>query len=515
MDRILFDHLLEECVEVDEKTQYLEILNYKASLSTGSTRQTHPLSQEDLHSFLWREGAFDPQDSLPREHKGEKPFSGLRLVNANTFKSHHISLKRAEYKNMMEAFRLPLRALEGTCTVGPFFWTGMEGRGANRCFQIMCRKSDVLKKGKTRGWELMLSYNFSTRITSGYLKTTPSAKPEQIMKLLMAESTAPSLAHPFVLPMLILSLNELSSENDDRQRQARELLRQLENAIAGREDADIKADHVKDGRFLILEQINRDLYECVCKVLWKRPRAYLSMLAEVSSGLKRWWSVVEPSVRNNEDIADLQESMVSKVNFHAVKLRGIESYAATSLERLRVQRESLYNIIAQRESKLNLVMAREQKIIANASKRDGTTMKTLSILGAIFLPGTYLASVFSMTFFNFQDSGVPKVSKDVWMYFALTIPITIFVVTAWFVLEARRKKEHKIQEEQVNDEWDRMEHTIMEQMRIKTIKHQQTTLPSVPTWRQGERPVDVERQGNAETSSLQARMEKLVGQIVT
>lgn len=28
-------------------------------------------------------------------------------------------------------------------------------------------------------------------------------------------------------------------------------------------------------------------------------------------------------------------------------------------------------------------------------------MKTLTLLGAIFLPGTYLASVFSMTFFDF------------------------------------------------------------------------------------------------------------------
>lgn len=33
-------------------------------------------------------------------------------------------------------------------------------------------------------------------------------------------------------------------------------------------------------------------------------------------------------------------------------------------------------------------------------------MKTLTLLGAIFLPGTYLASVFSMTFFNFE-SGEP------------------------------------------------------------------------------------------------------------
>ena len=48
-------------------------------------------------------------------------------------------------------------------------------------------------------------------------------------------------------------------------------------------------------------------------------------------------------------------------------------------------------------------MAGEQRRLAHAAKRDSTTMKTLSLLGALFLPGTYLASLFSMTFFNFQE----------------------------------------------------------------------------------------------------------------
>lgn len=34
-------------------------------------------------------------------------------------------------------------------------------------------------------------------------------------------------------------------------------------------------------------------------------------------------------------------------------------------------------------------------------------MKTISLLGSIFLPATLLASIFSMTFFNFQN-GKPK-----------------------------------------------------------------------------------------------------------
>lgn len=59
--------------------------------------------------------------------------------------------------------------------------------------------------------------------------------------------------------------------------------------------------------------------------------------------------------------------------------------------------------MSQREARLNLQIAGEQRRIAHASKRDSTAMKTLSLLGALFLPGTYLASVFGMSFFNFED----------------------------------------------------------------------------------------------------------------
>lgn len=49
-------------------------------------------------------------------------------------------------------------------------------------------------------------------------------------------------------------------------------------------------------------------------------------------------------------------------------------------------------------------MAGQQRRLAHSSKRDSDSMKSLSLLGAIFLPATYLASLFSMTFFNFQNS---------------------------------------------------------------------------------------------------------------
>lgn len=55
----------------------------------------------------------------------------------------------------------------------------------------------------------------------------------------------------------------------------------------------------------------------------------------------------------------------------------------------------MHSILDQRESRLSLEIAVQQQ-------RLGYSMKTLALLGAFFLPGTFLSSVFGMSFFDFS-----------------------------------------------------------------------------------------------------------------
>ncbi len=67
--------------------------------------------------------------------------------------------------------------------------------------------------------------------------------------------------------------------------------------------------------------------------------------------------------------------------------------------------------MAHREAICNLQMVEmltDQRRMAQASKKDNNAMKRLSILGAIFLPSTFLASLFSMVFFSVGDSKLPQ-----------------------------------------------------------------------------------------------------------
>lgn len=69
-------------------------------------------------------------------------------------------------------------------------------------------------------------------------------------------------------------------------------------------------------------------------------------------------------------------------------------------------------------------------------------MKTISILGVVFLPSTFVATFFSMDMFNwdFTDSGKASsstVSPKIWIYFVTALPLTIITLLVWLLWSRR------------------------------------------------------------------------------
>lgn len=137
-------------------------------------------------------------------------------------------------------------------------------------------------------------------------------------------------------------------------------------------------------------------------------------------------------------------------------------------------------------------MAGEQRRLAHAAKRDSTSMKILSLLGAIFLPATYLASVFGMTFFEFlpdgdrragsggsdatDSSSSPRgpVAPELWIYFAITVPMTLIIVLLWWWWDRRRDARHAKEDADVEQGIEKMEGQIMAMMRKRTMNKVRT-----------------------------------------
>lgn len=466
----MFKANVDRCKHVVEATTYLEIFSY-SDPSLNSVEE-HPLTPDEFYNFLNQRGAFEP----PKLPFGVVPKASLRMIlqqnakHPETFTPHVISLRPEAYTAMVTTMNLPYRAIESTSCVGPFFWCAYDQDYENPHLQIVYRKSDVRKKGYTRGWELMLSHDVNRGITTGFAKGTPSSDIVEAIKHLKA--CVLQVGHPMLLPIIIFS-HDVSFKTDIKQRDARDWLRRLEHAVSMRNEIEEKEGYVKEG-VVDLDSINRDLVECHSQVLWKRPKAYLEILLGIEKAMARFDEKL-PESRKDDNMTKLQASMFARLDFYRVKLQGIESYAYTTLQRLDIQRSALYNIIAQKESKLNFQMAGEQRKLAHASKRDSAAMKTISLLGAIFFPGAYLASVFSMTFFNFQNSSGPSVSEQFWIYWAVTIPVTMIIVGVWYVWEKKREARYNKEDTDLEKGSEDMEKVIMATMRKRTLS-------KVSTW---------------------------------
>lgn len=63
---------------------------------------------------------------------------------------------------------------------------------------------------------------------------------------------------------------------------------------------------------------------------------------------------------------------------------------------------------------------------------DSAALKTLAFVTFTFLPPTFICAVFSMSFFNYDQSLGWRVSGKFWVYWAVTVPTTIISGALWF-----------------------------------------------------------------------------------
>ncbi|KAI9649436.1 hypothetical protein NHQ30_002012 [Ciborinia camelliae] len=111
--------------------------------------------------------------------------------------------------------------------------------------------------------------------------------------------------------------------------------------------------------------------------------------------------------------------------------------------------------------------------MALASKRDSSSMKTIAILGIVFLPGTFIAvrrfprpifpadgdskktlqSILSTTLFDFHDATTlaSAVSPRFGIDWAITFPVTLFILSVWYLWERKRIRMNE-EEENEKDE---------------------------------------------------------------
>ena len=105
-------------------------------------------------------------------------------------------------------------------------------------------------------------------------------------------------------------------------------------------------------------------------------------------------------------------------------------YMRTRLEDLN---KLSFNIIAKQNS---TTMAE----IATYSFRDAISMRTIALVTLFFLPGTFIAAFFSMSFFTSSQSPFLSRPASSWLFFVLTLPLTTFTILVWEVWKQNEER---------------------------------------------------------------------------
>ncbi|KAL4762135.1 Alpha/Beta hydrolase protein [Aspergillus foveolatus] len=144
---------------------------------------------------------------------------------------------------------------------------------------------------------------------------------------------------------------------------------------------------------------------------------------------------------------EANEEILGVLDHNITLAKSLEDNVLGLQKRLELQLNVLYSFVAQTDNRLS---AR----LAATAGRDSTSMKILAFITTIFLPGSYVATLFSMNMFNWEDgasdsegpgSGGSTISPQFWIYWTVAAPLTALTLAGWALwwsFEKHRYDEH-------------------------------------------------------------------------
>ncbi|KAF2640319.1 hypothetical protein P280DRAFT_360775, partial [Massarina eburnea CBS 473.64] len=122
------------------------------------------------------------------------------------------------------------------------------------------------------------------------------------------------------------------------------------------------------------------------------------------------------SVQKDEK-KDALTKTIDAINYLSTSMESQMRWLNSYKSRRDIAMNLVFNLVTQQDAATSTTIARE-------AKADGTSMKIIAALTMVFLPGTYLSSVFGMASLE---------NAHWWLYVALMLPLTLFVLIIWYI----------------------------------------------------------------------------------
>ncbi|KAH0846598.1 hypothetical protein FOPE_11564 [Fonsecaea pedrosoi] len=188
-----------------------------------------------------------------------------------------------------------------------------------------------------------------------------------------------------------------------------------------------------------LKSIKKVLFELRQKNFFLRHRR--DFAREFAETLLETFRAIERRHSSPDETAVYSPSMIARVASQQAMLKSVERDLETTASRI--------------ESQLDFADGQMREAFA---RRDSTSMKVIAIVTVIFLPATFIATIFSMGIFDWHagqpDNDTTIVSSWLWLYFVLSIVLTAIIVVVWKLASKRiERKLAKESEEKWEGKW--------------------------------------------------------------
>ncbi|KIN06847.1 hypothetical protein OIDMADRAFT_139651 [Oidiodendron maius Zn] len=443
-------------VDPSNNVEYIEAWKFSSDCSVIADNPRHGrLNDSKIEEWLRHDGLY----AMPVPIDPDSNFEGgIRLVicEREWYQPPSFSMSMQSYLRIEEEFSLPqatLHALTNKCGIFSRYVEYDEKRpGKLKRIGIVVKAAQKYQVGN---YGLSLSHDFETHVTTGLLHGTgvmnnrndfPAWKESPSVEIFDLIKSVPHLwSQPMLLPAILLQHHISRAEIfctlhlDDK---ANRLQNQLGMSRAGRLHllrgpyGDPAGERpIKDTK-VNLHNLTGELNTCITELI---------RFCRVSD-----WECdcVEFLARTLDEVASTAEfhaysnlpearEIRECIEYLASAAKGLKGHNNKTKERLQADFNVLSSLIAQIDNKLTAKMAA-------TSSRDSTAMKTLALITTLFLPGTFVATVFSTGMFNWQSSAPNSssqiVSSYIWIYWAFTIPLTITVAFSWRLWWAWEKR---------------------------------------------------------------------------
>ncbi|KAI1424893.1 hypothetical protein F5Y12DRAFT_785012 [Xylaria sp. FL1777] len=312
-------------------------------------------------------------------------------------------------------------------------------------------QSIVYNCRSTASWEgdlgLSVTYNPRTLTTHAVMYGCDSETTEDIIKRLSSSDL--SELHPMVLVVLFAEL-----ERDRLDRLVRNKISRLIQQIVGIADNNNYALDDKN-----LSSLSPSLATSI--------KDWLEM-GDLRNGLQAFKRKMRDMIEHMDELQDmlLDPRSNSRYGFATdldpETLRGLEDTGAKIKERLKhlvdefdehIQKcatiidgvglasQLEWNQIGRKDTFTNLEIAHNGLKVAQHTRRDSELMKSIALLTMVFLPATFVATLFSMGIFEWKGmhGEILSVSPYIWLYVAVTVVITSVTLGTWYLWVKQRR----------------------------------------------------------------------------